>query len=227
MSDKNTVSKVMSVIATILIVVLAIIFLHNVIYIIMGANSETPPSMFGITPLVVLSGSMDGDEAGSFPAGSMVMLKKAKDVEVGDVIAFRDPGSKKGAIVTHRVTEVATDESGATVYYTQGDANNAADEIPIPNGNLVGEYWFHIPAIGKFVLFLKEPAGMLLCIGLPIFAFIGYDIVRGKLASKKKADKTAEMEAELERLRALAGERAQDAPAEEIPAEEKKPDSEG
>ena len=206
MSERKTASKVMSVIATVLIVVLAIIFLNNVLFIILGAKSDTPPRMLGLTPMVVLSGSMEGDDPGCFRAGSLLLLKKPTDIEVGDVIAFKDPMSRNGSIVTHRVIEITADENGAPLYFTKGDANNAADEVAIPAGNLVGEYLFHIPFMGKMMIFFQEPAGMLLCIGVPMFAFIGYDVIRGKKSAKKKADKTAEMEAELARLRALAGE---------------------
>ena len=94
MTKKAIISKTLSVVSIILIIVLAIIFVQNVIFIVQGAvNPNTPPKVLGVTPLVVLSGSMEGEEHGSFPSGSMLILKKAKDIEVGDVIAYRDPAS--------------------------------------------------------------------------------------------------------------------------------------
>ncbi|MBQ7321779.1 MAG: signal peptidase I [Clostridia bacterium] len=207
MPGKQTVSKVASVVSIILIAVLAVVFLQNVIFIVKGAaNPEIPPKVFGVTPLVVLSGSMEGDQPGSFPAGSMLILKKAKDVEVGDVIAFMDPSSSKRSIVTHRVIEIVTAEDGSVLYQTKGDANNAADGSAVPAANIIGEYFFHMPHMGDFAIFLQEPVGMLIFIGVPVIGFIAYDVIRGQRTSKKKEDKTAEMEAELARLRALAGE---------------------
>ena len=44
-------------------------------------------------------------------------------------------------------------------------------------------------------------------IGLPLLAFIIYDIIRRQQYARKESKKTAELEAELERLRKLAGER--------------------
>ena len=45
---------------------------------------------------------------------------------------------------------------------------------------------------------------MLVFIGVPVIAFIAYDIIRRKLQADKKQDKTRALEEELERLRAQA-----------------------
>ena len=44
-------------------------------------------------------------------------------------------------------------------------------------------------------------------IGVPLAAFIIYDIIRRQRYTAKENKRTAELEAELERLRALAGEK--------------------
>jgi len=213
MTKKTIISKTLSVVSIILIIVLAIIFVQNVIFIVQGAvNPNTPPKVLGVTPLVVLSGSMEGEEHGSFPSGSMLILKKAKDIEVGDVIAYRDPASMENAIVTHRVIQIVPGENGEVYYHTKGDANNMADASAVPANKIIGEYFLHIPHMGNFALFLQEPVGMLLFIGVPVIAFILYDVLRNQHAAKKKDSKTAQMEAELERLRALTGEQTSAAP---------------
>ena len=58
-----------------------------------------------------------------------------------------------------------------------------------------------VRAIGTFAMFLQEPLGMLIFIGVPVAAFILFMVI-----SKRRAPdpKRAELEAELERLRAMA-----------------------
>ena len=69
------------------------------------------------------------------------------------------------------------------------------------------DFDFRFPKVGDFALFLQTPMGMVLFIGLPLLAFIIYDIIRRQQYARKESKKTAELEAELERLRKLAGER--------------------
>lgn len=216
MTKKSVAPKIVNIVSIILICLLSVILLNNIVFIFRGAKSEGPPSILGVTPLVVLSGSMEGDAKGSFPAGSMIFLKEAEDLQVGDIIAYKDPASSKLSIVTHRIIEVITEEDGSVYYRTKGDANNAEDPNAIPTSMIIGQYFFHLPHMGDFSLFLQEPVGMLLFIGLPIMLFISYDTIRGRVAKKKKSDEQAELEAELARLRALAGE---DKPEESAKAE--------
>ena len=209
MSEKKKIQNPLhlagSIVCIILIIALSIVLIGNVTFIIKGAlHPDTPPTVFGVVPLVALSGSMDGDHDNSFGAGSMVIMKKVRSVQVGDVVAFRDPATRDElVIVTHRVVDVQMIE-GEPRYVTQGDANNTPDMGTIGNDDLIAEYVFHIEGLGNFAMFLREPIGMLLFIGVPVLAFILYDIIRHKLNEKKKTSQNDEMKAELERLRALA-----------------------
>ncbi len=196
-----------SAICIFLIIALSIILIGNITFIIKGALSpDTPPTVFGVVPLVALSGSMEGDMEDSFGAGSMVIMKKVSSVQVGDIVAYREPTSKDElVIITHRVVDVQVID-GEPRYFTQGDANNTPDMGSIGNDDLIAEYVFHIEGLGNFALFLREPIGMLLFIGLPILLFIIYDIVRRKIDEKKKAARDAELAEELAKFRAMAEE---------------------
>lgn len=208
---KNPLNLAISIVCIFLIVVLSVILIGNVTFIIKGAlDPDTPPTVFGIIPLVALSGSMDGNMEDSFGAGSMVIMTKPKDIQIGDIIAFRDPSAKELVIVSHRVVDMYP-QDGETRYVTKGDANNTNDLGTIGEADLIGKYAFHIEKLGDFALFMREPIGMLLFIGLPVLAFILYDIIRHKMTDRKKVSKEAELEAELARLRAIAGETTPDA----------------
>ena len=127
---------------------------------------------------------------------------EAEALEVGDIIAYMSSGSA----VTHRITAIETAEDGSLLFTTKGDANETEDTQPVTEEQLIGIYWGRIPKLGDFALFLQQPLGMLLFIGVPLLAFIIYDIIRRQRYAIREKTKTQEMEAELARLRSLAGE---------------------
>ena len=128
-------------------------------------------------------------------------------------------------VVTHRIIEVRTAEDGSPIFITKGDANNTEDSEPVTAENLVGIYMGRIPKLGDFAMFLQRPLGMMLFIGVPLLTFIIYDIIRRTKAAGKENKKAAEMEAELERLRALASQNAEPS-AEAKAAKEAEPSDE-
>ena len=202
----GVIQKVLTGVSILLCIVFSFMLICNMTIIIKGTlYPERPPSVLGITPMVVLSGSMSGDAEDHIEVGDLIFVGKteAEELEVGDVIAFMEGK----VVVTHRIIEVQTGENGEPEFITKGDANNAQDQRPVTASNLVGIYKARIPKVGDFALFLQTPMGMVLFIGLPLLAFIIYDIIRRQQYARKESKKTAELEAELERLRKLAGER--------------------
>lgn len=201
----STSQKVMTIIGSVLCVVFGLMLICNLTIIIKGTiNPDRPPSVLGVTPMAVLSGSMSGDAEDHIEVGDLIFIGKAEpdELAVGDVIAFM----QNKAVVTHRIIGIETDENGKLLFSTKGDANNAEDRNPVSEDDLVGVYMGRIPKVGDFALFLQKPLGMILFVGVPLLAFIIYDIVRRQLSANKENKKTAELEAELQRLRALAGE---------------------
>ncbi len=185
-----------------LCVVFAFLLICNLVIIIKGTVApEKPPSVFGITPMVVLSGSMSGTAEDHIEVGDLVFINKADpdNLKVGDIIAFMEGTTT----VTHRIIRVEYTDEGAPRWITKGDANNKEDSRPVSPENLVGIYSFRIPGLGDVAMFLQQPVGMLLVIGLPCLAFIIYDIIRRQRSAVKQDEKASEMEAELERLRKL------------------------
>lgn len=190
----------LSVVGLVLCVVFGFMLICNLTIIIKGTISpEKPPSVLGITPMVVKSGSMSGTAEGHIEVGDLIFVGKAdpEELHVGDVIAFME-GSM---VVTHRIAEIQTDEDGQRKFITKGDANNAPDQNPVTEERLVGIYQSRIPKVGDFALFLQTPIGMLIFIGVPLLAFIIYDIIRRQRSAARENSRTAELEAELARLR--------------------------
>ena len=205
-AEKPRTNKVAAAIGLILCVVFGFLLVCNMTIIIKGTIApERPPSVLGITPMVVLSGSMSGSAEDHIEVGDLIFVGKAEAARLkqGDVIAFMEGD----VVVTHRIVEVGRDEAGKLSFITKGDANNSIDLRPVSEENLVGIYKFRIPKVGDFALFLQTPLGMILFIGIPLLAFIIYDIIRRRHYAAKEDKRTSELEAELERLRALAGEK--------------------
>lgn len=198
--------KIFAVLGTLLCVIFGFTLCCNLAIIIKGTvNPDSPPSVLGKTPLVVLSGSMSGDAPDHIETGDLIIVDKAEasELNVGDVISF-----KQGkVIVTHRIIEISSGENGELLFTTQGDANGTPDEKPVREDALVGIFKFRIPKVGDLAIFMQTPLGMLIFVGLPLLSFIIYDIVRRQRSANKESQKTAELQAEIDRLRALAAEK--------------------
>lgn len=200
-------NRALTVIGLVLCVVFGFMLICNLTIIIKGTlYPEKPPAVLGVTPMVVLSGSMSGEADGHIEVGDLVFVGKAEPAELktGDVIAFMEGE----VVVTHRIVKIETGEDGELQFITKGDANNAIDLRPVTEEQLVGIYRFRIPKVGDFALFLQEPLGMVLFICVPLLGFVVYDLLRRRHYANREEQRTAELEAELARLRALAGEQA-------------------
>lgn len=204
MIKTKRIDKVLSFVGMLLCLIFAAILVCNFTIIIKGViNPKIPPSVFGITPMVVQSGSMSGSAKDHIEVGDLIFTVKPKidELREGDIISYME-----GDIaVTHRIVEVQTKEDGKTSFITKGDANNIKD--PAVSGDAVfGLYKGRIAKVGDFSMFLQTPVGMAVFIGIPVFAFIMYDIVRRQRSFTKVDQETKELKAELERLRGLASE---------------------
>lgn len=207
-------NRVLTAVGVALCVIFGFLLVCNLTIIIKGTLfPEKPPSVLGLTPMVVLSGSMSGEAEDHIEVGDLVFVGRAdpEELEVGDVIAYMNGG----ATVTHRITAIDTNTDGDLLFTTKGDANNAEDTTPVTEEQLVGIYRWRIPKVGDFALFLQTPLGMLLFVGVPVLAFLIYDIIRRQRYANRENRRTAELEAELERLRGMNEEKEQ---REELPS---------
>ena len=123
------------------------------------------PELFGWSRAVILSGSMEP----SMSIGDLVIVQREKEYRVGDIVVF-DSG---GLSVTHRILEKAQEG-----FVTKGDANNVPDKELLSENHIIGRVAVVIPMVGKAVLFLKNPAGLMLIMMLAIWLIWGADVVR-------------------------------------------------
>jgi signal peptidase len=111
--------------------------------------------LIGLTPYVVLSGSM----APTYPVGSLIYVQKVEpnEIEVGDPITF--VLNEDLVVATHRVVDI---DDTHTYFYTKGDANDVADSSPVHYKNLIGKPLFMLPKLGYVVTFLSTQHGMVI-----------------------------------------------------------------
>ena len=194
-------NKVLTVIGAVLCVILIPILIVNCTLIVKSmVNKEKVPDFGGFLPLIVLTESMDPQ----IKMGDLIFCKtiEAEDVKEGDVISFFDPAGSGSAVVTHRVEKVI-DENGERSFITKGINNNTEDKLPVPADNLVGKYIdFRIPGAGHVAIFMQSTEGLIVCVILPLVAFVAYDIIRRKMYEKTKGNDMQVLMAELETLKA-------------------------
>ena len=201
-NNNTSALKAVNIVAIVLSVLLIPILLINCVLIIQGmVKPNEIPSLGKMTPLIVLTESMDPQ----IKSGDLIITKKAEasEVKVGDVITFFDPEGNGTSVVTHRVIKIETDEkTGKLTFRTQGDNNDIEDRLSVPAENVIG-IWTgtRIGLIGHVILFTQSTWGLILCIFLPIGAFVVYEVLRRRKQDKEKQSDIDALRAELEALK--------------------------
>lgn len=176
----ETFKKIGKVALDILIV---LVFVISVILVISNITSDKEnggqPNVFGYVISSVQSESMSG----TFEKGALVVGKVVKEdtvIEKGDIISFHQTINGIDVINTHRVVDIF-DNGTEKFYQTQGDNRKIC---PVPDSawksieDIAAVYKFDIPGVGGFIDFLKKPVGFILCLVLPMVAFIAWQVYK-------------------------------------------------
>lgn len=113
------------------------------------------PKLFGITPMAVLSGSMEP----SYHVGGLVFVKSVDpaSIEIGDPITFQLAGAE--TVVTHRVIQI---DSEKKTFETKGDANEKPDGSQVAFSSVKGKAFdFSIPFLGYLAVFMGSTQGII------------------------------------------------------------------
>ena len=170
MTKGNTSKKVLFIAGAVLCCIFAIMLVYNLIIIIKGVvNPRVPPSVFGVTPMVVQSGSMSGNAEDHIEVGDLIFTVKPNIAELkkGDIISYME-----GDIaVTHRIIDIKTDENGKRSFITKGDANNTEDMGVAALEDIRGKVVLRVPGFGLFIEKLRTPLGM------TVLVLIGFTLI--------------------------------------------------
>lgn len=207
----HTIANVIGIVLC--VVFIPLIVMNTVLIVKSYTNPEKLPTVFGVAPVIVLTGSMSPE----FNAGDMIFLQETdpNTLQVGDVICYFPEGPENA--VTHRIVEIQ-EEGGQRMFVTRGDANNTEDRIAVTPSMVQGKYMgFYVAGLGNVAVFMQSPLGMILCIAVPLLLIFLWDLVRRLLASRRqkgenaaKDEKALAMEEELERLRAQVAKQNQE-----------------
>lgn len=138
-------------------------------------NEDEVPSIFGIKPFMVLSGSMETE----IKKGDLIITKIVNPETLGidDVIAFRDA---EGTVTTHRIIDVV-ERNGETYFITKGDNNSSQDQNLVSLDDVEGIYITRIPGIGSMMKSLSEPTTiMVIGLGITVIFVISFSISNKK-----------------------------------------------
>jgi signal peptidase len=127
--------------------------------------------LLGERPVVVLSGSMEP----AFSPGDVLIERpvEPRQVKVGQVVTFHEPGSERS--ITHRVRSIEA-RGPKLVFTTKGDADNGVQRWSIDRGGELGQPRWRIPMVGYAVMLAKTPLGLVLIVLLPLLAIAGWEI---------------------------------------------------
>lgn len=116
------------------------------------------PRVSGAQAYTVLTGSMEP----ALAPGALVVVKPVptSELRAGDVITFQ-PYSGNPSVVTHRIIGIYYDMSGQQRIYTQGDANNVADDWALVPEQVRGKLWYSVPQLGRVNLLLTGDSRVL------------------------------------------------------------------
>ena len=219
------------------------------------------PSLFGTGLLSVQSDSMDmktGNDGSvaikkdSFLIGDMIIVKMANERRISkiekekSIITYFDTFENK--LITHRVVDIIENPDGSKTYYTQGDRieiiNPGADYDGSGDGyqvtlvkedEIIAIYSGKLVGFGSFLDFLQTRLGLGLCVLLPCFLFLVFEVIvlvrnifimnkekmQKEMASQPKFDAEAEKERIRQELLAeMAAKQAEEAKANEEKAPE-------
>lgn len=157
------------------IILIPIILMNLSIMMQAKKDSDKVPSVFGIKPFMVLSGSMET----KIKIGDLILTREIdpSTLKVDDVIAFRDA---ENTVTTHRIIDIVV-QDGQTYFITKGDNNNAQDRNLVEYADVEGIYIGRIPGVGSMMKSLAEPTTILVLVfGITVVFVIGFTISNRK-----------------------------------------------
>ena len=127
------------------------------------------PSAFGYSMYRVSSGSMTPE----LQVGDVIITREfdTSTVKSGDIVTHLSrSGSMKDKLVTHRVVKGPYKKGSKTYVVTKGDANGSEDD-PITIDQIKSKFVTKVSILRTIYNIFVTPVGLLIIIGLIIFAF--------------------------------------------------------
>lgn len=172
-------------------IILNLVIMALLFYMVLTAFfPKAAERLLPIRHYVIVSESMEPD----ILKGDIIVVKNPNynSLKVDDVISFYVDTNLDGdkEIVTHYIYSIDVDGSGERVYKTINANKESPDSWVLQDNDIIGQYVFMMPKIGKFLLFTQSRIGRLALINnLLIIIMIVYLIEykpRGSSDNKRK-----------------------------------------
>ena len=170
--SKRIINTVINVILIIAIVVAVVATYVSFV----STSGNGVPNIFGLRLFSIQTDSMyDALMPGDLVVGTNV--KDKGELRPGDIITYWTIIDGERVLNTHRIVEVY-DGGGYWIFQTKGDNNTLEDPLTVHESEVVAQYKFRIPGIGKVFNYLQTSTGFLLVVVLPVFIFFIYHLVQ-------------------------------------------------
>lgn len=169
----QTVKKAASILISVIMWIIILVAALYAFTTLATKDDGSVSNIAGFTPMTVQSDSM----APTFNEGDLIVIKQCdtSKLQVGDIVTFHTIIDNQYALNTHRIESI--DElNGMRSFTTKGDNNDVADQHIISDGDIVGQYVFDIPGMGKVMDFLSSSVGFLCVIVIPMLLFFIYQV---------------------------------------------------
>lgn len=107
--------------------------------------------------------------------GSLVVTSTTKNINVGDVISFKNQYNE---ILTHRIVRILDTGSSSFFMVTKGDNNGNNDKETLSPNNVIGKVILIIPHFGK-ILYLMSYKKL-----LPFSFYLPCGLILGSISKK-------------------------------------------
>jgi signal peptidase len=154
---------------TVLVIVIA--------FSVLNSFSARPDSKLPFRTFIVISGSMEP----TIMTGDLIFGRTDRGFGVDTIITYQDP---KGHIVTHRIIKAEQQTNGSIGFITKGDNNEDPDQYVTPSKRVLSTYWFTIPKLGYFLVYVSSFMGITIIISLFAGWFVS-DFVWQRLNKKE------------------------------------------
>lgn len=171
------IGRVFKVLFYIVLTALILFLIAALFNVILTRKNGEPPRVFGYSIFLMGSDSM-GEE---IPAEAAILVRECDPAELaeGDVVTFRSGYDSTGQPLfeTSRVTAIEEDTDGSRIFYARGDAETEEDTVTYTDREVIGRAMWTLAGLGYFLSFIKTPFGLVICIAVPLFLLLIYEII--------------------------------------------------
>lgn len=174
-SPKKKAAKVLNVVINVILVI-AIVFAVICTYVsFVNTSGSGVPSIFGLRLLSVQTESMSP----TINAGDLAIATSCDPdaLRPDDIITYWTVINGERVLNTHRIVNIY-DGGGFLIFETKGDANTSADPLTVHEKELVGQYRFRVPGVGKVFDYLQTGTGFFIVVVIPVFVFFIFHLVQ-------------------------------------------------